>query len=170
MCVFARISIGSIRLRLRLVTSRGPPYPSRSPRARPSGWTRTQGLSRRDSHAPPLFGTPPIRMWNWPLAPLLQRAGNQVVREMPSNTGPLTMIEGMPSTHIFDWGARAPTRKRRPLTITRWNGANGFNGCPRVQRRPQESHGRSADSAGASMLQTPTRTGCLLVSYCANPG
>ena len=29
-------------LRLRLVTSRGPPYPSRSPRAHPSGWTRTQ--------------------------------------------------------------------------------------------------------------------------------
>ena len=39
-------------LRLRLVTSRGPPYPSRSPRAHPSGWTRTQLLSRRDSHAP----------------------------------------------------------------------------------------------------------------------
>ena len=30
-----------------LVTSRGPPYPSRSPRAHPSGWTRTQGLSLR---------------------------------------------------------------------------------------------------------------------------
>jgi len=29
------------RLRLRLVASRGPPYPSRSPRAHPSGWTRT---------------------------------------------------------------------------------------------------------------------------------
>ena len=28
-------------------------------RAHPSGWTRTQGLSHRDSHAPPLFGTPP---------------------------------------------------------------------------------------------------------------
>ena len=41
----------------------------------------SQGLAR-----PPLFGTPPIRMWNWPLAPLLQRAGNQVVREMPSHT------------------------------------------------------------------------------------
>ena len=25
--------------RLRLVTSQGPPYPSRSPRAHPSGWT-----------------------------------------------------------------------------------------------------------------------------------
>ena len=34
-----------IALRLRLVTSQGPPYPSRSPRAHPSGWTRTQGLS-----------------------------------------------------------------------------------------------------------------------------
>ena len=33
------------RLRLRLVTSQGPPYPSRSPPAHPSGWTRTQGLS-----------------------------------------------------------------------------------------------------------------------------
>ena len=32
------------RLKLRLITSRGPPYPSRSPRAHPSGWTRTQGL------------------------------------------------------------------------------------------------------------------------------
>ena len=29
---------------LRLVTSQGPPYPSRSPRAHPSGWTRTQGF------------------------------------------------------------------------------------------------------------------------------
>ena len=36
-------------LRLRLVTSQGSPYPSRSPRAHPSGWTRTQGLSHRDS-------------------------------------------------------------------------------------------------------------------------
>ncbi len=33
------------RLRLRLVTSRGPPYPSRSPRAHPSGWTRTHRLA-----------------------------------------------------------------------------------------------------------------------------
>ena len=81
---------------------------------------------------------------------------------MPSNTGPLTMIEGMPSTHIFDWGARAPTRKRLPLTITRRNGANEFNGCPSEQGSRQESHGRSAGSAGASMLQTPTRTGRLL--------
>ena len=34
-------------LRLRLVTSQGSPYPSRSPRAHPSGWTssRTQGLA-----------------------------------------------------------------------------------------------------------------------------
>ena len=47
------------RLRLRLVTSQGSPYPSRSPRAHPSGWTRTQGLSRRDSHAPPSSGRPP---------------------------------------------------------------------------------------------------------------
>ena len=29
-----------LRLRLRLVTSQGSPYPSRSPRAYPSGWTR----------------------------------------------------------------------------------------------------------------------------------
>ena len=29
-----------IRLRLRLVTSQGSPYPSRSPRAHPSGWSR----------------------------------------------------------------------------------------------------------------------------------
>ena len=28
-------------------------------RAHPSGWTRTQGLSHRDSHAPPLTGRPP---------------------------------------------------------------------------------------------------------------
>jgi hypothetical protein len=47
-------------LRLRLVTPRGPPYPSRSPRAHPSGWTRTQGLSRTDSHAPPFLGCPPF--------------------------------------------------------------------------------------------------------------
>ena len=68
-----RARAASFILRLRLVTSQGSPYPSRSPRAHPSGWTRTQGLSRMDSHAPPFFGTPPIRMWNWPLAPLLQR-------------------------------------------------------------------------------------------------
>ena len=33
---------GAIKLRLRLVTSQGSPYPSRSPRAHPSGRTRTQ--------------------------------------------------------------------------------------------------------------------------------
>ena len=66
-------SFAKARLRLRLVTSQGSPYPSRSPRAHPSGWTRTQGLSHRDSHAPPSFGTTPVRMWNWPLAPLLRR-------------------------------------------------------------------------------------------------
>ena len=48
------------------------------------------------------------------------------------------------------------------MTITRRNGANGFNGCPGEQGSRQESHGRSAGSAGASMLQTPTRTGRLL--------
>ena len=47
------------RLRLRLVTSQGSPYPSRSPRAHPSGWARTQGLSRMDSHAPPFFWDDP---------------------------------------------------------------------------------------------------------------
>ena len=52
----------------------GFPYPSRSPRAHPSGWTRTQGLSHRDSHAPPSFGTTPVRMWNWPLAPSYDEA------------------------------------------------------------------------------------------------
>ena len=36
-------------LTARLVTSQGPPYPSRSPRAHPSGWTRTQGLSRTEA-------------------------------------------------------------------------------------------------------------------------
>ena len=49
---------GTRRERLRLVTSQGPPYPSRSPRAHPSGWTRTQGLSRMDSHAHPLRDAP----------------------------------------------------------------------------------------------------------------
>jgi hypothetical protein len=34
-----------VRMWLRLVTSRGSPYPSRSPRAHPSGWTRTQDVS-----------------------------------------------------------------------------------------------------------------------------
>ena len=48
------------------------------------------------------------------------------------------------------------------MTITRWNGTNGFNGCHGEQGSRQESHGRSAGSAGASMLQTPTRTGRLL--------
>ena len=107
-------------LRLRLVTSQGSPYPSRSPRAHPSGWTRTQGLSHRDSHAPPSFGTTPVRMWNWPLAPLLRRAGNQVVREMPSHTRPSNPGAGSESSNP----------PRRPLTITRRNGTNGFNGCP----------------------------------------
>ena len=41
--------LAQVPVRLRLVTSQGPPYPPRSPRAHPSGWTRTQGLSRRDS-------------------------------------------------------------------------------------------------------------------------
>ena len=107
------------QLRLRLVTSQGSPYPSRSPRAHPSGWTRTQGLSHRDSHAPPSFGTTPVRMWNWPLAPLLRRAGNQVVREMPSHTRPSNP----------EAGSESSDPPRRPLTITRRNGTNGFNGC-----------------------------------------
>ena len=108
-----------LQMRLRLVTSQGSPYPSRSPRAHPSGWTRTQGLSHRDSHAPPSFGTTPVRMWNWPLAPLLRRAGNQVVREMPSHTRPSNPGAGSESSNP----------PRRPLTITRRNGTNGFNGC-----------------------------------------
>ena len=32
--------------------------------------------ARAESHGlarPPFFGTPPIRMWNWPLAPILQQ-------------------------------------------------------------------------------------------------
>ena len=49
------LALSKATYRLRLVTSQGSPYPSRSPRAHPSGWTRTQGLSRRDSHAPPSF-------------------------------------------------------------------------------------------------------------------
>ena len=36
-----RARAASFILRLRLVTSQGSPYPSRSPRAHPSGWTRT---------------------------------------------------------------------------------------------------------------------------------
>ena len=48
----------------------GFPYPSRSPRAHPSGWTRTQGLSHRDSHAPPLFwdDPPSALLVSYPLA------------------------------------------------------------------------------------------------------
>ena len=34
-----RVNSLRLRLRLRLVTSQGSPYPSRSPRAHPSGWT-----------------------------------------------------------------------------------------------------------------------------------
>ena len=49
----------------------GSPYPSRSPR--PTG---AAGLGRRaesrDSHAPS-FGTTPVGMWNWPLAPLYDK-------------------------------------------------------------------------------------------------
>ena len=36
----------------------GSPVPLPLPRAHPSGWTRTQGLSRMDSHAPPLRDAP----------------------------------------------------------------------------------------------------------------
>ena len=44
----AAASMRDCDLRPRLVTSRGSPYPSRSPRAHPSGWTRTQlGLRLR---------------------------------------------------------------------------------------------------------------------------
>ena len=136
-----------LRLRLRLVTSQGSPYPSRSPRAHPSGWTRTQGLSHRDSHAPPSFGTTPVRMWNWPLAPLLRRAGNQVVREMPSHTRPSNP----------EAGSESSDPPRRPLTITRRNGTNGFNGCHGENGSPQGLHGRPVNSAGVSMLQPPTR-------------
>ena len=136
-------------LRLRLVTSQGSPYPSRSPRAHPSGWTRTQGLSHRDSHAPPSFGTTPVRMWNWPLAPLLRRAGNQVVREMPSHTRPSNP----------EAGSESSDPPRRPLTITRRNGTNGFNGCPsdseglqKLGRRGQGYGGRH--DRFASVLQS----------------
>ena len=38
-----------------------------SPRAHPSGWTRTQGLNHKDSHTPPSFGMTPVKMWNCPL-------------------------------------------------------------------------------------------------------
>ena len=49
-------------LRLRLVTSRAVPRAvALLPRARPSGWTRTQGLSRGDqTRTPPFFGTTPV--------------------------------------------------------------------------------------------------------------
>ena len=133
------------RLRLRLVTSQGSPYPSRSPRAHPSGWTRTQGLSHRDSHAPPSFGTTPVRMWNWPLAPLLRRAGNQVVREMPSHTRPSNPGAGSESSDP----------PRRPLTITRRNGTNGFNGC-RAIRRAYESSAGAARVTEGGMPPPPT--------------
>ena len=140
-----------MRLRLRLVTSQGSPYPSRSPRAHPSGWTRTQGLSHRDSHAPPSFGTTPVRMWNWPLAPLLRRAGNQVVREMPSHTRPSNP----------EAGSESSDPPRRPLTITRRNGTNGFNGCHgdtvslrKLGRRGQGYGGRHAAAPNASWVET----------------
>ena len=139
------------RLRLRLVTSQGSPYPSRSPRAHPSGWTRTQGLSHRDSHAPPSFGTTPVRMWNWPLAPLLRRAGNQVVREMPSHTRPSNP----------EAGSESSDPPRRPLTITRRNGTNGFNGCHgdseglrKLGWRGQGYGGRHAAAPNASQVET----------------
>ena len=104
-----------MRLRLRLVTSQGSPYPSRSPRAHPSGWTRTQGLSHRDSHASPSFGKTPVRMWNWPLAPLLRRAGNQVVREMPSHTRPSNPeVRPSMSTHTTSSSEQEAAGRRQP--------------------------------------------------------
>ena len=87
-----------------LVTSQGPPYPSRSPRAHPSGWTRTQGLSHRDSHAP-LF-------WDDPRQDVELAAGSSFTTSRKSSGEKdalkhqaLTMIEGMPS-HIFLIGER----------------------------------------------------------------
>ena len=84
---------GSWRLRLRLRL--GAPLPRRLKAAGGGFLPRPAGLGRaRESRTarPPSFGTTPVRMWNWPLAPLLRRAGNQVVREMPSHTRPAILI------------------------------------------------------------------------------
>ena len=70
------------------------------------------------------------------------------------------MIE-MPS-HIFLIGELGSNPKKTALDNNPPERSLWFNGCPRVQGSPQESHGRSAGSAGVSMLQTPTRTGRLL--------
>ena len=91
------------RLRLRLVTSQGSPYPSRSPRAHPSGWTRTQGLSRMDSHAPPFF-------WDAPHQDVELAAGSYfTTRPKSSWVGERELLPLTPR-HVPDWGARATTR------------------------------------------------------------
>ena len=90
-------------------------------------------------------------MWNWPLAPLLRRAGNQVVREMPSHTRPSNP----------EAGSESSDPPRRPLTITRRNGTNGFNGCHgdseglrKLGRRGQGYGGRHAAAPDASQVET----------------
>ena len=64
--------------------------------------------------------------------------------------------------HIFFGGEHGSDPAQTTLDNNSLERSLWFNGCPRVQGSPQESHGRSAGSAGASMLQTPTRTGRLL--------
>ena len=58
------ITMLGLRTRLRLVTSRGPPYPSRSPRAHPSGWYKEAEASYvAGSPVPlPLPPGPPVRL------------------------------------------------------------------------------------------------------------
>ena len=46
----------------------------------------------RDSHAPPLSGSPPVRMWNWPLAPLYD--AGQGSESYNHCTAPMCLVGG----------------------------------------------------------------------------
>ena len=113
----------SLPLRLRLVTSQGSPYPSRSPRAHPSGWTRTQGLSRMDSHAPPFF-------WDAPLSDVELAAGSSFT------SGPrIKLARGANATTTAPCLMSGRGDRLRPAQTALDSDAvgtelNEFNGCP----------------------------------------
>ena len=140
--------------RLRLVTSRGPPYPSRSPRAHPSGWTRTQGLSHRDSHAPPSSGRPPSGCGTGRWLLFYNGAENQAGQGSESY-----YHCAVPNV----WSRRpAPTRPDGTQFQRHWNGTKWVQWMPRQNGGRWELHGRPVvGSAGVSMLQPPTRPGRL---------
>ena len=117
-------------LRLGLASSRGPPYPFRSPRAKPSGWTRTQLLSRRDSHSPPFCLLVSYRaLAKFPVFIFFRRndGGPVEIAARPLRPSP-PKVSTTPSSRaghlVFDrhHGGRpgqSPHRRARPASIAR---------------------------------------------------